>query len=85
MAIKEHCDCGGTVSDPNPECERCRLAHTVRAAARVRECQKSYFRGRTGQLLEESQASERYLDRLLRRLNEIQPTLFDVEDNNEKD
>ena len=81
MATKKGCECGGSPSDPNPDCDRCRLAHTVLAAARVRECQKAYFRDRTKPLLRDSQAAERYLDRLLRRLNEIQPSLFDVEDN----
>jgi len=45
----------------------------------VRVAQKAYFSGRTGQLLDDAQAAERYLDRCLRRLNEIQPTLFDCE------
>ena len=80
MATTNGCECGGSATDPNPDCERCRLAHTVLAAARVRECQKAYFRHRTKQLLNDSQAAERYLDRLLRRLSEIQPTLFDVEE-----
>jgi hypothetical protein len=56
------------------------LVHTVQAAAKVREAQKAYFRGRTGALLDEAQSAERYLDKLLRRLNQIQPTLFDCED-----
>jgi len=80
MAIKDHCDCGGTSAAPNRECERCRLVHTVRAALKVRECQKAYFSGRTGQLLREAQAAEKYLDSCLRRLNVVQPTLFEVED-----
>lgn len=80
MAISQTCACGGTATDINPECERCRLVHTVQAAAKVRVCQKAYFSLRTGQLLEEAQAAEKYLDRLLRRLNQIQPTLFDCED-----
>jgi hypothetical protein len=80
VVIKDRCECGSNASDPNPDCERCRLAHTVRAAAACREAQKAYFAGRTGQLLRDAQAAERYLDICLRRLNTIQPTLFDVED-----
>ena len=68
------------MDDPNPDCERCRLVHTVRAAMTVREAQKAYFRGRTGLLLEAAQAAETYLDKCLRRLNQIQPTLFEMDD-----
>jgi len=80
LAISRTCVCGGTTEEPNPECERCRLVHTVQATVTMREAQKAYFRGRTGALLETAQAAERYVDKLLRRLNEIQPTLFDCED-----
>lgn len=84
MPIKERCECGGTVADPNPECERCRLVHTVRAAANARECQKAYFaaqyKDKTGELLNKAKAAEKYLDNCLRRLNVLQPTLFELEE-----
>lgn len=75
--IRETCDCGWTASKPNPECERCRLAHFFRATVRMRNAQEAYFNGRTGKQLEEAKNAERYVDKLIARLNEIQPSLFD--------
>lgn len=46
----------------------------------MREAQRAYFSGRTGQLLADAQQAERYVDRLIERLNEVQPSLFAAEE-----
>lgn len=77
MAISNTCSCGGTADKPNRDCERCRLVYFFRAAVRMRDAQRAYFAGRTGQQLADAQQAERHVDRLIERLNEVQPSLFD--------
>ena len=78
--VSDFCTCGGTADKPTPDCERCRLVHFFRSAVRMRQSQTAYFAGRTGQLLADAQRAERYVDRLIERLNEVQPSLFDSEE-----
>lgn len=80
MAVANTCACGGTADAPNPECERCRLVYFFRAAVRMREAQRAYFAGRKGDQLEAAQKAERHIDKLIARLDEIQPELFPEEE-----
>jgi len=78
--ISDTCCCGGTATKPNPECERCRLVYVVRATERMRSAQRQYHAGRSGELLRVALEAEKLVDRLISRLNEIQPALFDTDD-----
>jgi hypothetical protein len=78
--ISDTCPCGGTATEPNRDCERCRLVYVVRAVERMRSAQRQYHAGRSGELLRVALEAEKLVDRLLSRLNEIQPALFDADD-----
>lgn len=81
--IATECECGGTGDRPNPDCERCRLVYFFRATVRMRTAQQAYFDAkpgcRTAAVLDESKKAERHVDKMIARLNEIQPALFDLE------
>jgi predicted RNA-binding protein with PIN domain len=75
--IKRVCECGGTAERPNPDCERCRLVVVFDATVRMRSLQKEYFNTRTAACLQQSKNAESYVDRLIDRLREVQPNLFE--------
>ena len=85
ISITGPCACGFSSSQPNYDCERCRLVWFVRKVKEMRDSQNAYFKQRTGDRLDHARNLEAIVDNLtFRFLERCMPTLFaESDDRNE--
>lgn len=77
ISVTGSCACGFSSSEPNYDCERCRLVWFVRKVKEMRDAQNAYFKQRTGDRLDHARNLEATVDNLtFRFLERCTPTLF---------
>jgi len=78
VAVVDECECGGSRSQPNRDCERCRLVYVLDRVVELRDAQKRFFRKPSDRTtLEECKRLESLVDRTIDRLRQVQPGLFE--------